>query len=259
MSVIIWGVVVILLSVLLAVAGLILVQRLVPLPAREQSTSGAGWIYAALHVMYGVTLAFSLFLTWQQFGMAQETTLSEASRVEEIYRLVEPLPEPEREQVQDFTESYARVVVEEEWPLLGQGSESRPSPQAETLANELRRSIQGLEPDTAGEQVLTAEGVELVAELQEIRLTRLLESRQGIPSILWAVLVIGGAITVAFTFFFGIENPWLHGLSVAALTVVIVLVLYTIYRIEYPYTGDVRVQPEAFELVLQRIEGDGAR
>ena len=61
-------------------------------------------------------------------------------------------------------------------------------------------------------------------------------------------------ITVVCTFFFGIKNPWLHGGAVAALTVVVVVVLYAIYRIEYPYTGDIRVRPEVFELMLQRIE-----
>lgn len=99
----------------------------------------------------------------------------------------------------------------------------------------------------------------LITELAEVRLACVLESGQGIPPILQAVLVIGGIVMVAFTFFFRIKGPWMHRLSVAALTVMIVLVLYAIYRIDYPYTGDVRVQPEAFELVLERIERDGGR
>lgn len=239
---------------LVAVGGLILVRRLAPLPAREQGTSGMGWIYAALHVMYGVTLAFSLFLTWQQFSEAQAISRSEANRVEEIHHLVETFPEPEKERVQNLAESYARVVIEEEWPLLGMGSDSRPSPRAEALAGELRRSVEGLEPGTAGEEALVAEGVALIVEFEEFRLMRVLESRQGIPSILWAVLIIGGAITVGFTFLFGVRNPWLHGIAVSALTVVVVLVIYAVYRIDYPFTGDVRVQPSAFELVLERME-----
>jgi len=43
---------------------------------------------------------------------------------------------------------------------------------------------------------------------------------------------------------------------VAALTVTVVLILFAIYRVEYLYTGDIRVRPEAFELILQRIERD---
>jgi len=124
------------------------------------------------------------------------------------------------------------------------------------LAAELRRNIESLDPDTLGEQALTTEAVSLLGELEEIRLSRVVESRQGIPSILWVVLVIGGMITVDFAFFFGLRDPWLHGLAVAALTIVLVLVLYAMYRVDYPYTGIVRVQPEAFEFVLQRMERD---
>ena len=54
------------------------------------------------------------------------------------------------------------------------------------------------------------------------------------------------------------EPPRFHRLSIAALTVVVVLVLYTIYRVEYPFTGNVKVEPDAFEMVLQEIEQDNA-
>lgn len=71
-------------------------------------------------------------------------------------------------------------------------------------------------------------------------------------------MMIGGILTIAFTFLFALEPPWFHRLSIAALTVVVVLVLFTIYRIEYPFTGNIRVEPDAFEIVLQEIERDNA-
>ncbi len=58
------GVVVVLLAVLLAVAGLTLVQRLVPLPLRQSHNDATGTIFSALYVMLGVSLGFSLFLVW---------------------------------------------------------------------------------------------------------------------------------------------------------------------------------------------------
>ncbi len=63
-------------------------------------------------------------------------------------------------------------------------------------------------------------------------------------------------ITVAFTFLFGMKTPWLHMLAVAALTVIITLIIYTIAVLDYPFNGDLRVGPDAFELVLREIEGD---
>jgi ABC-type Fe3+ transport system permease subunit len=122
-----FGVLVVLLAVVLAVAGLAVVQRLVPLPIREAHNAATGVIYAALYVMFGVTLGFSLLLVWQQYDAAEKMTETEAAHVEELYQLAEGFPDPERGEIQEIIVSYARVVVEEEWPLM---HERRTSPRA---------------------------------------------------------------------------------------------------------------------------------
>jgi hypothetical protein len=242
-----------LLAVVLAVAGLAVVQRLVPLPVREAHNAATGTIYAALYVMFGVTVGFSLFLVWQQYDTAQKETEREAATVEELYRLAGGFPEPQRVRVQELAVSYARVVVEEEWALMREG---RTSPRAAELADELRRSIQDFEPRTETGQQLRGEGLTQLDDLDEDRALRLLEVREGLPPIVWVVLVVGGVITVAFTYLFGMKSPWLHMLAVAALTTIVTLIIYTIAVLDYPFNGDLRVEPEAFELVLRRIEGD---
>jgi hypothetical protein len=151
-----------LLSIGLAVAGLAVVQRLVPLELRQSHNAATSIIYAALYVMFGVTIGFSLFLVWQQYDEAQKMAESEAAHVEELYQLAGSLPEPERGRIQDLAASYARVVVEEEWPMMQQG---RTSPRAEEIADELQRSIQDIEPRTEAEQALQSEGLTQVDEL----------------------------------------------------------------------------------------------
>ena len=82
----------------------------------------------------------------------------------------------------------------------------------------------------------------------------MVEAEEGIPAVLWAVLVFGGTITVGFTYLFGLENTWSHRLMVAAVAGLIALVLFTVGSLEYPFSGGTRVGPEAFELVLRRFE-----
>lgn len=240
----------------LAIAGLAVVQRLVPLGLRQTHNAATGIIYAALYVMFGVTIGFSLFLVWQQYDAAQKMAEREAAHLEALYQLAGSFSEPERGRIQDLAASYARVVVEEEWPMMQQG---RTSPRAEALIAELQRSIQDFEPRTQAGQALQSEGLTQVDDLDEERALRLLEVREGIPPILWVVLVVGGVITVAFTFLFGMETPWLHMLAVAALTVIVSLILYTIAVLEYPFDDEARVGPDAFELVLREIERDGGQ
>ena len=130
------------------------------------------------------------------------------------------------------------------------------SERAGELAEELRASIQDFRPGTQSEQALRSQGLEQLDELEEYRALRLLEVREGLPPILWVVLVVGGVITVAFTFLFGMKIPWLHMIAVAALTTIITLIIYTIAVLDYPFNGDLRVGQDAFELVLREIEGD---
>jgi hypothetical protein len=138
----------------------------------------------------------------------------------------------------------------------GQMAQGRTSPRAEALAAELRSSIQDIEPRTEAEQALQSEGLTQVGEPDENRTLRLLKVRDGSPPILWVVLVVGGVITVVFTYLIGMETPWLHMLAVAALTALVTLILYTDSVLEYPFNDAARVGPDAFELVLRQIEGN---
>jgi hypothetical protein len=143
------------------------------------------------------------------------------------------------------------VVVEEEWPLMEDGQSS---PQAWALMDEIRQRIGEFETSTSTEQVLQDQGLSRVHDLADARRLRLLETHEDIPTILWVVLLSGGVITMGFTYLFGLDNTWAHSLMVGALAAVIALVLFTIYSLDNPFAGDVRLDPEALELLLRGSE-----
>ncbi len=227
---------------------------MVSLPIRESANAVTGIIYGATYVLYGITLAFSLYLANQEASEARETVEREAGSLEGIFEIAEQLPQPERDRIQELTESYARVVVEEEWPLMGRGAKSQESSQAEALIDELQRSVVDFEPDTSAEQALYSQGITLASDLEEDREIRLLHNHQDSHTLLWYVLVAGGVITVLHSLFFGSKVVWLQGLSVAALTTVVVLLLSATYQLQAPFAGSVRVEPEAFEEVLNDMQ-----
>jgi hypothetical protein len=238
----------------LALAGLLLVQRLVSLPIRESANNVTGIIYGATYVLYGITLAFSLYLGNQEANDARETVEREAGNVEGIFEIAQRFPQPERDRIHELTESYAHTVVEEEWPLMERGAKSEESPRAEVLLDNLQQTVVQYEHETSAEQALYSRGITLAFDIEEEREIRLLHSRQDSHRLLWYVLVAGGFITVLFSFFFGSKVVWLQGLSVAALTTIVVLLLSATYELQAPFAGSVRVEPEAFEEVLEDIQ-----
>ena len=64
---------------LLALGGFELVHRLVPASARQRHNDVAGFIYAALGVIYAVLLALVVIAVWEQYGAAKETVEQEAN------------------------------------------------------------------------------------------------------------------------------------------------------------------------------------
>jgi Ca2+/Na+ antiporter len=238
------------LFVFVSVAGLILVQRYVPIELRKQHNDVAGFIYAVVGIAFAVLLGLVVVAVWEQYQTARDTTEREADELAELFWLGQRLPPAEGRRLQELTRSYARVVVDEEWPLMARGESS---PRAWALIDEIRLTVQNLNPDTEAGQVLYEQGFERVHDLADARRDRLVEAEQGIPGILWVVLVTGAIITVGFTYLFGLDDTTTHTLMVAMLALIIGLVLFTIGSLEYPFRGVVQVGPDSFELVLKRF------
>jgi uncharacterized membrane protein len=85
-----------------------------------------------------------------------------------------------------------------------------------------------------------------LSSLTEHRRTRLIQSRYHLPAIFWAVLLVGGALTIASTSMFGSGNARLHALQVFAFTLLISLVLLSIADVNLPFRGWVHVDNYAF-------------
>ena len=237
---------------LVAVAGLEAVRRLVPARLRREHNDVAGFIYAVVGVIYAVLLALMVIAVWEEHEEAKATVREEANGLADVFWLAHSLPEPEGPRLQELARSYAAAVAEEEWELMARGEGS--SPEAWALMDEMRLVAQNLEVDSRTDQVLFERGLELVDGLADARRARMVEAEEGIPAVLWAVLVLGGIITVGFTYLFGLTNTWSHRLMVAAVAGLVALVLFTVGSLEYPFSGGTRVGPEAFELVLDRFE-----
>jgi hypothetical protein len=101
--------------------------------------------------------------------------------------------------------------------------------------------------------ILASQILEQLHDLDNARRERLLAAEEGLPPILWVVLILGGVITVGFIYLFGLENTLVHTLMVAAFAMIISLTLFTVAALDDPFKGDVRIHPVAFEQVLERF------
>jgi ABC-type branched-subunit amino acid transport system permease subunit len=89
--------------------------------------------------------------------------------------------------------------------------------------------------------------------LTQHRRVRIMDSREALPGILWAVLIAGGIITVASSCFFGVPSFRFHLLQVLMLSFLVALVLVAIADIDQPYQGEVKVAPQGFEFAASSL------
>jgi hypothetical protein len=90
-----------------------------------------------------------------------------------------------------------------------------------------------------------------VDQISEKRRQRLVAATGFVPGIIWAVLLTGAFVTIAFTFFFGTPNLHAQTIMSGALAVLIFAGLLTIVAIDHPFSGTVKVGPEPLIAIIE--------
>jgi len=74
----------------------------------------------------------------------------------------------------------------------------------------------------------------------------MLQAAYKLPPIFWAVLIIGGIVTVLSAATFGARNTALHAFQVTSFTLLVTLVLLAISDVNLPFQGWVHIDNYAF-------------
>jgi hypothetical protein len=236
---------------LLAAGTTYLLRRTISEEAHTSNNEVAGFILAALGVVYGVLLAFMVLVVWQAYDTANRTVEEEANVVVNIYRLGQAAPAPYGPQLRATAEQYTRNVIAEEWNAMQTGSAS-----ASVHANleefwSVHRALEGDESYSGNHDDQLFDALDNLGNARRIRL---LESRLELPGLMWALLIVGGVITIGFTLFLRAPNLVPHLLMTAMFGGLVAFVLLLIVELDNPFTGDIRVQPLAFQQALELFE-----
>jgi len=231
----------------LAVGGALLVRRVVGAEVLARHNDVAGFIYAVVGVVYAVLLGFTAIIVWEQYRSAQEVAEREANALADLYRDARVFPAEIRDPIDLRLRTYAGLVVEKEWPAM---AARRSSPETWAAFDQLWQTYHAFQPQDDHQKTWYAESVTRMGALGDERRSRLLSVRAGVPGVMWAVLLGGGAVVIGFAFLFGTRNKWAHVMMIAGLSLMIGLVLLSIVALDHPFSGITRVGPDAFEQVM---------
>jgi uncharacterized membrane-anchored protein len=252
MRTILWGAALVVATAVVTVAATYLLQRWVPHHRREPHNEVAGFVYAVVGVIYAVVLAFVVIVVWEGLGRARDLTYQEADSVVEIAWDANEMPQPYSAELKQDVRRYAMEVANVEWELMDR--EHRLDPALSLQLDALRHTAQRIEPATDRQRIIFGRLMERITDVFDARRERSNLASEGIPGLLWIALIGGGVLTIGYAFLFGTVNTLPHALMVASLACMIVFLLYVIAEAQMPFSGGLRVEPDAFRTILQRFE-----
>ena len=253
----IWAAGLLMLAVAVLAAALfeLTARRLIPKQVREAHTVVAASMFAVVGTTYAVLLAFIAMLALEGFNKAQAATDTEAALVVAVFQLVSGLNGPEMPSMSADIVQYARGVVRTEWPAQEAGLAL---PDEQPSLDHVTRTALHLRPDNVADGNLHTLLLDDLTRLGSARRDRLFAARTSIPTILWFVLVAGGAITLAFASCLGAPSLRMHLAMSAGLAISGTMVLLVIVALSNPFRGDFRVTPEPFERALAHMQPGAA-
>lgn len=223
-------------------------RRTVPSIVAGEHNDVAGFLIAVVGVVYAVTLAFIVIVTWEEFREARDTVNVEAGALRSLYRDSQSLPEPSRTRMSDLTVRYAETVATDEWDAMDDGGSSGA---AFELVGEMFATLGAVTTTTSTQETFLADALVRLNDVAEDRADRITVAEEGPVSILWVAIILGGLITVGFALLFGVSDERLHYVMVGGFAAVLALQILVILVLSHPFSGNVTVAPEPFEHVVR--------
>jgi hypothetical protein len=243
-----WGTVLVALSSAVACAGLLVFHRLVHVDVRKAHNDLAGFTLAVVGVLYAVLLAFIAIATWEAFSRASDIVENESDYAGGIYFDTRGLPQAKGQPIRDAIARYVSIVINEEWPVQQAGNTPD---QGWKPLRDLNTAIATIHPQNLGDAMIQSELLRSWNQLYLTRSSRLSAVQGHVPGPVWWILLLGGAITTAYTYFFGYHNFAMHMAMTGILAATLALVVVMIIDLDRPFRGAISVTADPFIMTQQ--------
>ncbi len=228
---------VIVISAAVMVALMLFLRRHSPPGGRFADSDRASGVFGFLGAGFVILLGFVIFLSFGTYESAATQADTEAAAVVAQFRTAADFGGDRAEVAQGELVCYARSVISQEWPSLRDGKRSPVTEDWMVALDDI-----GVEEQTA-----TSPEVQPVkawwASTNERNLGRsgrVLVAEGQIPTLLWALLVIGAILVVGWILLYADpEEGWLAQASMmGGVTVLVVAALLAVQVLAVPFSGE---------------------
>ncbi|GGV41646.1 membrane protein [Streptomyces longisporoflavus] len=206
-----------------------------PGPDEEPREDVAEYISMMVGVLYALVLGLALVSVWDTNSGAEDHAATEASAAHQIHLLAAGLPAGQDARMRGEIETYIRHVTETEWPAMAEGTPLGPT--GWRLLNDVRATGQVPADATPAQQATGQETLAQLSTLDEARRGREADATERLSPVIWFGLIVGGGLTIAFMFMFGVQRSFTHLVMVMGLSALITFTVLLIYQLDSPFQG----------------------
>ena len=237
---------------IIAVAGFHAVQRFFPSLCDESNNELVRICSSITSGLYGLLLAFVVVTAWQNYSNASTHIEDEISALSNVMRDSGGLPDQVRVPVRTDTLRYAQLVVDREWASLEHGD---PDLASREMYERIWDRLYRYEPRTDAEGTFFGSVVDRMNDVGRARRLRIYSSRSDVPSLLWGLIVVGGALTVFLLYLYRAGKVKTQAIMVGVVAGFIGFVVFLIFTLDNPFARDLKLSTEPFTYFIDQWRG----
>ncbi len=221
-----------------------LIRRFVPATREEFNSEIVAAMLGVLAALFGLLLAFVVVIEYQNFLDAKGNVDTEADSLAAIVRDSHAFPEPGGARIRRAVGVYDRAVVEDEWPRLRNGKSSS---KASAALDGIYVAFRQARLPSHQARSFYDDSVHQLNVALEARRNRLGDSTGGLPPDISALIIVGSIAIIGYATLVGSRSFWFHAIGAGLIAVVVTFSLIVLVDLNYPFSGDVGIDPGPFE------------
>ncbi|MDQ3019648.1 MAG: DUF4239 domain-containing protein [Bacteroidota bacterium] len=235
-----------------SITALLIIRKKLPWESTQENHEVGGFLFNALGLIYAVLIAFVVIATWEDYNMAKNYCENEANILQNLFLDSEGLPQASQLLIKENILEYTRSVINEDWPLL---SIDKSNPNSKQKLIEIWKIFSSMDSiKTEKEKIYFAESLDKLNDITDYRRLRILSSQNHIPAIIWTVIILGALTSIGFSLFFGTKSFTIQATMTSLFAMTNSIVILMIVALDHPFTGDIKITPDAFEQILNNLE-----
>lgn len=231
-----------------AVGGLAIVRRIVKVETLRTFNEVAGSCFQVVGTFYAVLLGLIVVDAMNNMSDLRGVIEQESNAFADIYILSRGMSAPVQKKVQQLSVSYVDAVIDDEWEAM---KHRRVSAKAIVYMNQLWNTLVDFKPENEEQKDIRQMCLQRISDAGDSRRSRLITSAHGVSTELWTVLIVGGLLTLSFSYFLGLPSFLGQALMTVVIASTMALNVYLVFLYGYPFSGTYCVDPDGF--VLDRI------